>query len=189
MLERSARQRGEDRHRGEDAELVGVRRGRRGVDPGDRRTEQDDEDGRKAPAAMSAVFDAEPRDEHGHERGADADRSEPEHLDDAEDTRENVVRDSALNERQPGDVDERAADPQSTEHDDCDGDVRPDADRDQRKPDERRCPTRNAGLRRVAPVSESAPTRPDERSDADGGVQVADAAVSEVEQLERRRRR
>ena len=41
---------------------------------------------------------------------ADADRREPEHLDHAEDAGEHVVRNRALNERQPGDVDERVAD-------------------------------------------------------------------------------
>ena len=45
-------------------------------------------------------------------------------------------------------------------------------------------PTRNAGLSRFAPVSDSAATRSDERADADRRVQVADAAVAEVEQLD-----
>ena len=46
----------------------------------------------------------------GRERGADPDRAEPEHLDDAEHAREHLVRHGALDEREPGDVDERVAD-------------------------------------------------------------------------------
>ena len=56
---------------------------------------------------MSDVLDAEPRDERGRERGADAHRRHPEHLDDAEDAREHVVRNRSLDEREAGDVDER----------------------------------------------------------------------------------
>ena len=49
----------------------------------------------------------------------------------------------------------------------------------------RTIPTRNAGLRRFAPVSESATTAPDERADADRRVEVADASVAEIEELDR----
>ena len=38
--------------------------------------------------------------------GAEPDRREPEHLDHAEDASEHVVRDRALEEREPGDVDD-----------------------------------------------------------------------------------
>ena len=46
-------------------------------------------------------------------------------------------------------------------------------------------PARNAGLSRRAPVSESADGA-DERADADRRVQVADAAVAEIEELNAR---
>ena len=46
-------------------------------------------------------------------------------------------------------------------------------------------PTRNAGLRRRAPVSDRARDCADEGADPDRGVQVANPAVSEVEQLDR----
>ena len=82
---------------------------------------------------MRAVSTPEPRDERRHERCADAHRREPEHLDDTEDACEDVVRDGALNQREPGDVDEGASDPHDCERDHGDDDFLPEADRDQRE--------------------------------------------------------
>ena len=51
----------------------------------------------------------------GASDGADPDRSEPEHLDDAEDAGEHVVGNGSLDERERGDVDERVSDAEERE--------------------------------------------------------------------------
>ena len=120
----------------------------------------------------------------GDERRTDADRGEPEHLDDAENPRENLVRNRALNERQPGDVDERASDAHDARRATI-GDRRrscqspramsgrPISDDPEQ---EGRAQSPRAGEREGG-------DRADERADPDRRVEVADAAVAEVEQL------
>jgi hypothetical protein len=87
-------------------ELVGLGGGGGRVDASDSGSEQHHEQGKERTRRDKGGFDAEPRDEGGDEGRTDADRGEPDHLDDSEDPRENVVRDGALDEREPGDVHE-----------------------------------------------------------------------------------
>ena len=153
------------------------------VDPGDRSRGHDDEDGDEYAREDERSFDPEPGDEHGRERGAYSLGCKEEHLEHAEHTGENFVRDSPLKECQPGNVGEAVADAEHGEREQGGGRRRPETDggegnRTDGQPDqERRAEPANAGQREGT-------ERPEERTDAHRRTEVADAAVPQVEEIE-----
>ena len=153
------------------------------IDPRDRSRGDEDEDGDEYAREDERSVDAKPGDEHGRERGSNPLGCKEEHLDNAEYTGENVIRDGPLKERQPGDVGEAVGDAEHAEREQCDSRRRPETnggerDRADRQPDqERRAEPANTGEREGAERSE-------ERADAHRRTEVADAAVPQVEEIE-----
>ena len=165
-------------------QLVRVGGGCAAVDPRHLRAERDDEHRQEGPGDDQRRVDAEPRDQRRRERRADAHRRQPQHLDHAEDPREHVVGHAALDEREPGDVDERVADAHEGERDECDRDLLPEADGHERDPgDDETAEERGAEPLRTGERERGDGS--DERADSDRRVEIAHAALPEVEQVDR----
>ena len=70
---------------------------------------------RKAPVAIKRALDTERRDKGGSVAAPIPIGGEPEHLDDSEHSRQDLVRHSALNKRQSGDADQRVRETDESE--------------------------------------------------------------------------
>ena len=117
---------------------------------------------------MSGAVGAEPVDQRHDQQAAEAERRDPEELDHAEDAREDLVRDGALDEGERGDVHERVARADDREEHDRDRGLGPEPDRDERQSpehdpaDERRAQSAHPCERESRERPISAPTPMDE---------------------------
>ena len=116
-------------------------------------------------------------DEHGGERGAEADRPDEDHLEHAEDPADHVGRCGALEEREARDVDERVPEAEHGEREERDPQVRPDPDRGERRAEEDD-PEPEVGREALAADQREGGERAEHAADAAGGVQQANRRVA-----------
>ena len=156
-----------------------------GVDTRNLPSDENDERRQERPGRDDRTLDAEPRDQHWSRGSADAHRREHEHLDDTKHPGEHLIRNRALNEREPGDVHDRAAYADEPEQQDRDGRRGPEAEDDQRNAPEDD-PEHEGRAESSCAGQRESDYRSDERSDSDCRVEDADPAGSEAEEFDRR---
>ena len=159
MCSSGARQRREDRHTGEQPQLLRLGRGGLSVDLRHRAPEQHHEHRQEQPADDERVLEAEDVGQDRREHAADAERAEQEELEHAEHTSEHLVRDGALHQRVAGDVHERVAGAHDREQDERAIHRRPQPEHGQRQSPEQQA-DEEAGAEAPRAVSPSAPSAP-----------------------------
>ena len=121
---------------------------------------------------------------------ADGERREHQALEHAEDAAEHVVGGAAaLQQRHPGDVDERVADADHAEEEERDGEVRPTARGGRAARPRAATPSRKSPASRLRPRARHRRAPPSSAADAERGVEPADARVARVRARGSRRRR
>ena len=125
--------------------------------------------------------------QRGRNRRADRDGRDHDALEHAEDAAEQLARGGALQQRDPGDVDERVADADERQHDERQRQDLASAIRAIGMPHSISPTTKTWSGARAARARAPAPRPPARRPE--GGDQRADAAVAGVQQLERRHHR
>ncbi len=153
------------------------------VDLHEARAEQDDENGKKDARRDECTFEAERVDEDGRENRSDSDRCEPEHLDHAEDAREDLVGNGALDEGESGDVDERVSDPEQREENEGSGEGLPEAQHDQRESPEDDA-EHERGTQTLRTGEREREDAAGEGAEPDGRIEVADALLPEIQELD-----
>ena len=128
--------------------------------------------------------DADRVDQNRRQHRAEPDRADEDHLEHAEDATDHVRRRGPLEQRQPGDVDERVAEAEHAERDERNPGLRPDADRSQGRAPEQDPDPEVRGETLAADQRERR-QRADDPADPGSRVQEADAGVSPLQQVER----
>ena len=139
---------------------------------------QEQPDGHERPPRAGGL------DEQRRQERADADGEVEHRLHDAEHAGEHVVRRDSLEERETGDVDERVADADERERSQGHADIRPRRDGDERQAPEHGADDERDGQPGAMHEGHD-DDGADEGSQADGRVQQAHAALTDLQQRER----
>ncbi len=141
--------------------------------------------GQQSPGDDQRATDLEGRDENRREDRSEAERADEDALHDSEHARQHLVRNGSLEQRQPGDVDERDADADDGQEEQRHRRLGEQPDHQDRQAPEHE-PDREVRAEAIATDERERAEAAEEPSDPDRRVEEPDARLAEVEQLEGR---